>query len=147
MKLDAALVGALMLPGSRRPMATVVPCCRRSPNTGPQRAHETVDLPVFMAPTLMAISLSPPQAPNSVAGQKTEVAEIADGVVYARYYMEGMVGEHPYRTPLPMCGLEDEHGASKSCTSPVRVTAAHTALKPVILRTDVSTTLCHSGPL
>lgn len=59
---------------------------------------------------------------RNMAGQKNnmqvfypEVAEIADGVVYARYYMEGMVGDaseqYPYRTRVTNVWTLEDDGA------------------------------------
>jgi ketosteroid isomerase-like protein len=58
---------------------------------------------------------------RNMAGQKNnmqvfypEVAEIADGVVYARYYLEGMVGDasdqYPYRTRVTNVWTLEEDG-------------------------------------
>ena len=58
---------------------------------------------------------------RNMAGQNSntqvfylEVAEIADGVVYARYYMEGMTGDeseqYPYRTRVTNVWTLEEDG-------------------------------------
>ena len=136
-QLCAALViGALLLPGIARAddhggaegaVAAAIGEYWAARNAGDHEAVANLESPAGIYGTNSDGSFHKPFAASSaddwkrnMAGQKNntqlfylEVAEIADGVVYARYYMEGMVGDaseqYPYRTRVTnVWTLEDD---------------------------------------
>ena len=134
----ALLIGAhSCYPASHGPMVMAVrkmPSLPQSVSTGLLRNagdHKTVanlESPAGIYGTNSDGSFHKPFAASSaddwkrnMAGQKSntqvfylEVAEIADGVVYARYYMEGMTGDeseqYPYRTRVTNVWTLEEDG-------------------------------------
>ena len=136
-QLCAALViGALLLPGIARAdghggaedaVAAAIGEYWAARNAGDHKAVANLESPAGIYGTNPDGSFHKPFTASSaddwkrnMAGQKNntpvfflEVAEIADGVVYARYYMEGMVGDasepYPYRTRVTnVWTLEDD---------------------------------------
>lgn len=132
----ALLIGALVLPGIVRAdghggaedaVATAVVDYWAARNAGDHKAVANLESPAGIYGTNSDGSFHKPFAASSaddwkrnMAGQNSntqvfylEVAEIADGVVYARYYMEGMTGDeseqYPYRTRVTnVWTLEDD---------------------------------------
>ena len=132
----ALLIGALSLPGIVRAdghggaedaVATAVVDYWAARNAGDHKAVANLESPAGIYGTNSDGSFHKPFAASSaddwkrnMAGQNSntqvfylEVAEIADGVVYARYYMEGMTGDeseqYPYRTRVTnVWTLEDD---------------------------------------
>ena len=97
-------------------------------NAGDHKAVANLESPAGIYGTNSDGSFHKPFAASSaddwkrnMAGQQNnmqvfypEVAEIADGVVYARYYLEGMVGDaseqYPYRTRVTNVWILEEDG-------------------------------------
>ena len=132
----ALLIAAFVLPGIARAdghggaedaVATAVVDYWAARNAGDHKAVANLESPAGIYGTNSDGSFHKPFGASSaddwkrnMAGQNSntqvfylEVAEIADGVVYARYYMEGMTGDeseqHPYRTRVTnVWTLEDD---------------------------------------
>ena len=132
----ALLIGALVLPGIARAdghggaedaVSTAIGNYWAARNAGDHKAVANLESTAGIYGTNSDGSFHKPFAASSaddwkrnMAGQNSntqvfylEVAEIADGVVYARYYMEGMTGDeseqYPYRTRVTnVWTLEDD---------------------------------------
>ena len=132
----ALLIAAFVLPGivradnhggAENAVATAVVDYWAARNAGDHKAVANLESPAGIYGTNSDGSFHKPFAASSaddwkrnMAGQNSntqvfylEVAEIADGVVYARYYMEGMTGDeseqYPYRTRVTnVWTLEDD---------------------------------------
>ena len=133
----ALLIAAFVLPGIARAdghggaedaVATAVIEYWAARNAGDHKAVANLESPAGIYGTNSDGSFHKPFAASSaddwkrnMAGQKSntqvfylEAHEIADGVVYARYYMEGMTGDtsgqYPYRTRVTNVWTLEEDG-------------------------------------
>lgn len=133
----ALLIAALALPGIARAnghggaedaVATAIGEYWAARNAGDHKAVANLESPAGIYGTNSDGSFHKPFAASSaddwkrnMAGQKSntqvfylEAHEIADGVVYARYYMEGMTGDtsgqYPYRTRVTNVWTLEEDG-------------------------------------
>lgn len=132
----ALLIGALVLPaiaqadghgGAEDAVSTAIGNYWAARNAGDHKAVANLESSAGIYGTNSDGSFHKPFGATSaddwkrnMAGQNSntqvfylEVAEIADGVVYARYYMEGMTGDeseqYPYRTRVTnVWTLEDD---------------------------------------
>lgn len=133
----ALLIGALALPGIARAdghggaedaVSTAIGNYWAARNAGDHKVVANLESSAGIYGTNSDGSFHKPFAASSadvwkrnMTGQENnmqvfypEVAEIADGVVYARYYLEGMVGEeseqYPYRTRVTNVWTLEEDG-------------------------------------
>ena len=133
----ALLIAAFVLPGIARAdghggaedaVATAVMEYWAARNAGDHKTVANLESPAGIYGTNSDGSFHKPFAASSaddwkrnMAGQKSntqvfylEAHEIADGVVYARYYMEGMTGDaagqYPYRTRVTNVWTLEEDG-------------------------------------